>query len=477
MSAPAAAVLFFAVLTAPAAPPEGSPGPRWREGPARYLLTGEEDRAALALRTDEEHRQFVAAFWAARDPTPDTPANEFQEEFRRRLEAANRLFAETTKPGWKTDRGKIYILMGPPDEIAAAPMDAAGRGRVTWSYRAPPQPDLGPGLAVRFAEDADGEYRLVPDAFSSSHLLQRSARSLFPPIPPGPPQSEAPSELYGRVQVGRLQDVPFLQRPRVSVHWTPYSQPFRSCAASFLSEDGSTLAVLTFEVDAAFLREDPEFRPGDVRVLGHLARVRGPERIDLGELAPQDPPAGAAPDRPLRYQALRSLRPGRYRAYFALVDGRQRLRGSYHEEVEVADLASDGLGLSTLALLEEIRALGDEEPRIGPFRIGGLVLSPRCRAVFAAGEELGLYYQIYDGRRGAGSPPVPLEIEYRFHLLLDGAEYLIGEPLRLSGQTARAQGQTFRLHGWPPGTYRLALTVHRPADGSRADRQVLFEVR
>jgi GWxTD domain-containing protein len=473
----AAAGLLFAALTAPAAPPEGGPGPHWREGPVRYLLSSEEDRAVRALRTAEEHQQFVASFWDARDPTPDTPANEFQEEFRRRLEAANRLFAETAKPGWRTDRGKIYILMGPPDEIASAPMDAAGRGRATWTYRNSPQPDLGPGVAVRFAEDAGGEYRLVPEAFSSSHLVQRSTRRLLPPLSPGPPPTEAPSELYGRIQVGRLQDVPFLQRPRVSVRWTPYSQPFHACSASFLSEDGSTLAVLTLEVDPAFLREDPDFRPGELQVLGHLARLGGPERIDLGELTPQGQPADAVPSRPLRFQALRALRPGRYRAYFALVDRRQRLRGSYHEEMDVAALVPDTLGLSTLTVLEEIQLLEEKEPRIAPFRIGGLQLVPRCQSVLAAGEELGLYYQIYDGRRGRDDHPAELEIEYRFELLLDGAEYPIGDPLRVSGETGRAQGQTFRTEGWPPGAYRLTLTVRDPADGSSAVRQTLFEIR
>jgi GWxTD domain-containing protein len=478
MAPPAAAVFLVAILTAPAAPPpEGLPGPQWREGPARYLLTREEDRTVLALRSTEEHQQFVTAFWAARDPTPETAANEFQGEFRRRLEAANRLFAETSKPGWKTDRGKIYILMGPPDEIASAPMDAAGRGRVSWTYRSPPQADLGPGLTVRFAEDSGGEYRLIPDSFSSSPLLQRSTRSLFPPLAPGPPQPEMPSELYGRVQASRLQDVPFLQRPRVSVRWTPYSQPFHSCSASFLSEDGSTLAVMTLEVDAAFLREDPEFRPGELRVLGHLARLGGPERIDLGDLTPLRQATDSAQGRPLRFQGLRTLRPGRYRAYFALVDGRERLRGSYHEEMEVPALPPHSLGLSSLTLLEEIHALEGKEPRIGPFRMGGLHMVPRCRPVLAAGEELGLYYQIYDGRRGAEGPPAALEIEYRFELLLDGAEYPVGEPLHVRGATARAQGQTFRVEGWPPGSYRLTLTVRDPANDSGAVRQILFEIR
>ena len=71
-----------------------------------------------SLNTDEEREQFIEQFWLRRDPTPDTEENEFKEEHYRRIAYANEHFASGI-PGWKTDRGRIYITFGPPDEIEA----------------------------------------------------------------------------------------------------------------------------------------------------------------------------------------------------------------------------------------------------------------------------------------------------------------------------------------------------------------------
>jgi len=109
----AAALLLLWAVHGPrsAGPPEAG----WSEGPVRYLLTSEEQREFLELESTEEIAAFVERFWERRDPDPLTPENEFRDEFQRRVASANQLFADTTKPGWKTDRGKIYMLLGPPD--------------------------------------------------------------------------------------------------------------------------------------------------------------------------------------------------------------------------------------------------------------------------------------------------------------------------------------------------------------------------
>lgn len=479
MNASAAALLLLAAATS-APPPEGEPGPRWHEGPVRYLLSAGEEREARSLGTAQERAGFVELFWRRRDPTPGTPANEFRDEFRRRVESADRLFAETTKPGWKTDRGKIYILLGPPDETSAAPMEAGRRGVAAWIYRNTPQPDIGPQVVVRFAQDSSGEYRLTADAFADSQVVRPAAAGIFPQPLPGPPFSDVQSDLAGRTLYGRLQDVPVTQPvPHVSVAWSAHGNPFRSCASYYLSEDGSTLAVVTFEVDPAFLQEDPEYRPRGLRALGHLAGIDGRERIDLGTLSALEPQPAPPSRSPLRFQALRALRPGRYRAYLALVDERERLRGSYHEDLAVPALPADRLALSTLTLAEGLAEAGPpgSAPRLEPFVLGHLRVVPRCSAVFAAEEELGLYYQIYDGRRPSGGEPPPLGIEYRLELLLEGERYALGPPLRVEGQRSRVQGQTFRLAGWPAGAYLLSLVVSDPSDGARAVRQVAFEIR
>jgi GWxTD domain-containing protein len=84
-----------------------------------YLATAAEKKALKRLNTPEQIQQFLAAFWERRDPSPNTEENELREEFHRRRDYANAHFG---KEGWKTDRGRVYILHGPPDDIEQLPM-------------------------------------------------------------------------------------------------------------------------------------------------------------------------------------------------------------------------------------------------------------------------------------------------------------------------------------------------------------------
>src|SRR5437867_1452402 len=83
-----------------------APTERWREGPVRYLLTKDEDDAFRLLKTDEERAEFIRRFWASRDPDATTPENEYRTLFYARVVQADYVFTDSTKPGWKTDRGK-----------------------------------------------------------------------------------------------------------------------------------------------------------------------------------------------------------------------------------------------------------------------------------------------------------------------------------------------------------------------------------
>lgn len=89
---------------------------QWHDKDVVYIITEEEKKAYLGLTTDEEREKFKEDFWLRRDPHPDTEANEYREEFYERVSYANQNF-NSGIPGWKTDRGRIYILFGKPDEI------------------------------------------------------------------------------------------------------------------------------------------------------------------------------------------------------------------------------------------------------------------------------------------------------------------------------------------------------------------------
>ena len=105
-----------------------SPYRRWLDEEVVYLISDEERRAFVRLRTDEERERFIEQFWLRRDPTPGTEENEMKEEHYRRIAFANDRFTEKI-PGWQTDRGMTYIKYGPPDAI-----DAHGASRTTYPY-------------------------------------------------------------------------------------------------------------------------------------------------------------------------------------------------------------------------------------------------------------------------------------------------------------------------------------------------------
>ena len=106
---------------------------KWISEDVSYIISDEERATFKRLQTGEEMEQFIEQFWMRRDPTPDTAENEFKEEHYRRIAYANERYASGI-PGWKTDRGRIYITFGPPDEIECPPLRrqlhaAVGRGR------------------------------------------------------------------------------------------------------------------------------------------------------------------------------------------------------------------------------------------------------------------------------------------------------------------------------------------------------------
>src|SRR5215469_5736663 len=92
----------------------------WLEQDVAYIISDEERKAFKNLSNDEEREAFIESFWQRRNPNPDSPENEFREEHYRRIQYANDHFA-AGKPGWKTDRGHIYIAYGPPDSIESHP--------------------------------------------------------------------------------------------------------------------------------------------------------------------------------------------------------------------------------------------------------------------------------------------------------------------------------------------------------------------
>src|SRR5437868_1740638 len=155
---------------------------KWLDEDVRWIITDEEQKAFKLLSNDEERDQFIEAFWQRRDPTPDTIENEFKEEHYRRMAYANEHFAAGI-PGWKSDRGRIYVMYGPADEIEShpsggsyeRPMEEGGGATSTlpfeqWRYRY--LQDLGQESIIEFVDTCMcGDYHMTMDRSEKDALL------------------------------------------------------------------------------------------------------------------------------------------------------------------------------------------------------------------------------------------------------------------------------------------------------------------
>ena len=141
--------------------PEASPYDRWLNQEVVYIIDDMERAAFQKLTSDEEREMFIKRFWERRNPTPGSLRNKFKEEHYRRIAHANEHFA-TSEPGWMTDRGHMYMVYGPPDEIEDHPKsDHSTYGREVWIYHH--VEGIGDNVFVTFVDRAGtGEYRLAP---------------------------------------------------------------------------------------------------------------------------------------------------------------------------------------------------------------------------------------------------------------------------------------------------------------------------
>ena len=160
-------ILITTVAVASAAWPaqqiERSPFAKWLNEDVVYLITDAERTAFLQLTTNEDKEHFIEQFWLRRDPTPNTPENEFKEEHYRRMKFAQHFQTHAGKPGWQTDRGHMEIVYGPPDEIDSHPNGTAQISfpNEMWRYRH--IEGIGDDLYLTFIDqNKTGDFSLAP---------------------------------------------------------------------------------------------------------------------------------------------------------------------------------------------------------------------------------------------------------------------------------------------------------------------------
>jgi GWxTD domain-containing protein len=151
---------------------------KWLEEDVVYIITADERQAFQHLNTDAERDRFIDQFWSLRNPAPDA-LNPLKEEHYRRIAYANEHFAAT--PGWKSDRGRVYFVFGPPDEIESHPSGASSAPSELWRYQ---QVEGRGAMTFDFVDSTlKGEYRLMVEPEQHNALFRPGAEGTsVPPV-------------------------------------------------------------------------------------------------------------------------------------------------------------------------------------------------------------------------------------------------------------------------------------------------------
>jgi GWxTD domain-containing protein len=489
------------------------PSRDWRFGPVRYFITRNEDKAFKKLGTDEERAEFIERFWARRDPSPGTPVNEFRSDVHLRVAAANQLFKDSPVPGWKTDRGKIYVLLGPPDEVINDTVAREHRGTILWTYRGTGRLGVDPQTVIAFARDTSGEFVMTVrptdvanpnkglDPHTPNFGLEAWLYGDNPQNNPLHPAYRAPGSIdpllrsrgvySGSSDLSLLGDLTKVQLPNyevlneVVVTRTFFGRvPLQVRVDYFKATGERTFLTLTLAVRSSavqFRRTPSGGQAPDVVLSARLIGETDPT-YSLGLQSPEhftaSPRNSAARyDEPLLWQARLALPPGIYKASFALED---RARGSIatHEvSLEVPDFYDDSLMISSVILADALEPAPEgSDAGLTPYVFGRWRLIPRLEPEVRRRGEAAFYFQVYNARRDPVTDLPNLDVSYRFHVLRDGRFEPLAEAILLTAQTSEVHAYAVPLATFPAGSYLVRIEALDTLAGTSAFREVLFKV-
>ena len=510
--APSAALAVLAALALSAAPAAArgmdSPVPEWREGPARYLLTRHEAKIYKTLKTREERGAFIRQFWARRDPTPETVYNEFRDEFWKRVSQANGLFTFTAKDGWITDRGKLYILLGAPNDIISEEMARSHRGIILWIYRTVWAREIGPNFVVAFARDTSGEFRISTapstdaDVFrglapnTPAHLMgaQGVGQMLGVGIGNADPYLVAQGVPTGATELSLLADLGRLQQTEhlllnefVSAQALFGDLPVIASVDYYRADNGTTYTAISVSARSRSLqfRDVAGMQGPDVAV---YARLLDPATGEVKhsfegdhDFVPSPENAKAGVHDYLIFQAGAGIAPGEYKTEITFHDKVAQKIGRYTLDMEVPDFSGPDLMLSSVTLAEVLEPYSGAAPdptRKKPFVFGNLTVVPKSGNAFAKDQAFAFYYQVYHARTDSETGHPLLDVKYLFEKTDEDRKFRpFGNPLVMPEQHQAANGFSFPLADWPIGHYRLTVQVTDRLDGGTTERSIEFLVR
>ncbi|MGA9623471.1 MAG: GWxTD domain-containing protein [Bryobacteraceae bacterium] len=429
-----------------------TPYRKWLNEDVAYIITDEERAAFKRLATDEEREQFIEQFWLRRDPTPDTVENEFKEEHYRRIAYANEHYASGI-PGWKTDRGRIYITYGPPDEIEAHPSGGSyerppeeGGGETStfpfeqWRYRW--IEGVGTNIIIEFVDPTmTGEYHMTMDPSEKDALLYVPGAGLTmmesmgladktdrfnrtDGTHLGTPfggETESMNEFTRLEQFANLQKPPQIKfkdlESAVTTHLSYNILPMKVRVDFFPVTDASVLTNVTLQFD----RKDLQFQFKDgvqKAVVDIYAKFSTMTRRVANVF--EDTVTADTPPEYLQeytkgksiYQRTIPLPPGTYRLNVMAKDVVGGNLSNYEVAVTVPHLDPDKLSSSTLILADLMEKVPSKSIGTGQFVIGDTKVRPRMDDVFKHDEKMGIYMKLYNFGAEEGTHLPSGQVEY-----------------------------------------------------------------
>ena len=486
----------------------------WLEKDVAYVITDEERKAFKKLETDDERERFIEEFWRRRDPDPDTDENEFREEYYERIAYANEHYASGI-PGWKTDRGRIYITWGKPDEVESHPSGGnynresyEGGGSTStypferWFYRY--LPGVGSGIEIEFVDPTgSGEYRIARNPDEKDAMLHVPGAGLTMAEQMGlSDKSDRIANLggVGNSQYQREQDSPFTRLQILTDLSRPPAIKFNELASAVntpVIEDNP----LAFDVRVDFFRQSDEkvitaftiqtenqnlvfqdsggLQQAQMNIFGKITHLSG-RRAGMFEdpvvtrATPQE--LTEAKERKSAYQKAVALSPGRYRVDIIVRDIASGATGVRHIGFVVPKYDPAVLSTSTLILAVKLESLGDQ-PAVGMFTIGPVKVIPNVSGSYHRGSPVGVYMQIYNA--GVDQTTLRPSVDVEYALVKDGKE--VGKQVEdWRGNSDSGQRLTLaRLldsRGLTPGDYSLEVRVKDRVSGQALVQSAKFTV-
>jgi GWxTD domain-containing protein len=437
---------------------EGKYYKNWRDVDVRYIITDEELAAFKKLSTDAERDQFIENFWQRRDPTPDTEENEYKEEHYRRIQYANEHF-QSGMPGWKTDRGRIYIMYGKADSIDSHPMGGPyqrpadeGGGQTTtypfevWRYRY--LEGIGQEIEIEFVDRCGcNEYHMTLDRSEKDALLNVPNAGLTDMESMG--QANKADRFRGVEAIGqgffnknndtkqfdrlatfaklnrapevKFKDLEAVVNTKIRYNLLPFD-----VRVDFVRVTSDTVLVpITVQVpnrELTFVNKDGVQR-GVVNVFGRLSTLTGRVAQTFEDTMRLDVPADLlekfVANSALYWKAL-PMRPGRYRLDVVVKDVNGDKLGSYSQGIMVPEFSEDRLASSTLILADLMENIPAREVGTGNFVLGTTKVRPKVQpsngqpARFNKNQKVNFWMQVYnmglDGKTNKPSATVEYEI-------------------------------------------------------------------